>query len=92
MPLFDYLCRECNIKKEVYVKRYDDEVVCDKCGSVMAKCMPSCKFTYKTGDFFEPYMDETLDNKPILIKSKEHFYAECRKRGKVPRAVKDKLR
>jgi putative FmdB family regulatory protein len=37
MPTFDYRCNNCDITKEVMVKKYDDTVECDKCEFPMKK-------------------------------------------------------
>jgi len=32
MPIFDYVCKNCGNRFEELVKKYDDTVVCPKCG------------------------------------------------------------
>ena len=54
MPFFNYNCEECGQDIEgKLVKKYDDEVVCPVCGTVMTKKMSACSFTvpYSTGDW-----------------------------------------
>ena len=42
MPIFDYKCPNCNHTQEITVRKYDDEVNCPKCQTVMSKqpCSP----------------------------------------------------
>lgn len=94
MPMFDYKCDNCKVVAEEYVRRYDDRVICSKCGREMIKLMPTFKYQFKTGDFFEAYTDTDIhpDGKPINIGSKEEFFTQCRKYGKGYRKISDKMR
>jgi len=94
MPMFDYRCDHCKIVAEEYVKRYDDEVTCELCGQKMTKLMPTFKYQFATGDFFEPYVDTDIhpDGKPIKIGSREEFSTQCRKHGRGYRKISDKMR
>lgn len=94
MPIFDYRCDVCKKIIELFVKKHDDAVVCDKCGNQMKKLLGGFKFNYGVGDFFEPYVDTDIhpDGKPIQINSKEQFFAECRKHNRGYRKISDKLR
>lgn len=48
MPIFDYLCKDCEkITKDVLVKRYDDVTHC-KCGTEMQRLMSRPAFKFKT--------------------------------------------
>jgi len=38
VPIFDYLCPQCELKLiDVLVSRYDKEVLCSECGTVTSK-------------------------------------------------------
>ena len=37
MPIFEYVCKNCKNTFEELVKRFDDKVVCPKCGGEAVK-------------------------------------------------------
>ena len=37
MPIFEYVCKNCKHTFEELVKRFDDKVVCPKCGGEAVK-------------------------------------------------------
>ncbi len=37
MPLFDYKCPKCNKKLSTLVKKYDQQVLCPDCETIMEK-------------------------------------------------------
>ncbi len=38
MPTFDYSCENCqHEEKDEFVHRFDDKVICSKCGNIMLK-------------------------------------------------------
>ncbi len=42
MILFDYKCPSCNAEKmNEWVKKYDDDVICNQCHSKMSKMVPT---------------------------------------------------
>jgi putative FmdB family regulatory protein len=98
MPSYDYRCSCCGAVAAEFVTSISalDRVLasCDACGAPSVRIMTGThKFTYKPGHFFEPYMDDRLDKKPILIRSQEHFRQECEKRNmNMGKALPDKLR
>ena len=99
MPLFDYSCsnEKCKcfqVKKEVFVKKHDDVVICKDCNEQMKKHLGAFKFTYGTGHFFEPYVDTDIhpDGEPIKIHNQQEFFSACEKHGRGWRKVSDKIR
>lgn len=94
MPMFNYRCDSCKVEIELYVKKYDEKVCCDTCGSVMIKLLCAGRYQFKTGDFFEPYVDTDIhpEGKPIPIRSQEDFFTQCRKHGRGYRKISDKMR
>lgn len=93
MPMFDYRCNQCGKQIEEFVKCYNDDVVCE-CGAKMQKLLGPGKFTFKAGDFFEPYVDTDIhpEGKPIKIENREQFFSQCRKHGRGWRKISDKMR
>lgn len=94
MPVFDYRCAECNKVTEEFVKRHDDVVTCKVCGNVMVKLLSAFRFQFKTGSFFDPYVDTDIhpDGEPIKIGSQEEFFTQCRKHGRGWRKISDRMR
>jgi putative FmdB family regulatory protein len=84
MPVFCYRCPHCgHIFEEFFHNREDGSVIpCASCGLACKRLLGSgTKYAIKVGHFFEPYMEEDLGQDPVLIKSPDHFKAECEKRG-----------
>jgi len=94
MPLFNYRCDACKVQIEEFVKKHDEIVLCEQCGSAMIKLLCSGKYQFKSGDFFEPYVDTDIhpDGKPIKIENREQFFSQCRKYGRGYRKISDKMR
>lgn len=94
MPMFNYRCGQCKKQIEEFVKKHDDVVICDLCGVAMKRLLSYGKFTYKPGDFFEPYVDTDIhpEGKPIRIENREQFFSQCRKYGRGWRKISDKMR
>jgi putative FmdB family regulatory protein len=46
MPIFEYYCETCNVLKEKIVKKFDDEIKCNICCSIMKKIFPN-KINFK---------------------------------------------
>jgi putative FmdB family regulatory protein len=77
MPLYEYICQDCNREFEAIQSIANRErAMCD-CGSLNTKQLISP--TKK--DWFRPHWNEHLDSQPIFIESKEHYKKECEKRG-----------
>jgi putative FmdB family regulatory protein len=94
MPVFAYRCPHCgHIFEEFFHNREDGAVIpCPSCGLVCKRLLGSgTKYAIKVGHFFEPYMEEDIDKDPVLIKSPDHFKAECEKRGLGWRKGREKL-
>lgn len=98
MPLYDYRCPVHGDHEEFFHTIADMEgtpVRCEVCGELCERLLSKgARFTFAAGEFFEPYVDEDIhpEGKPIPIKSREHFFSECRKHGREFRKVRDKLR
>lgn len=37
MPLLQYFCKNCNFEFEELVKKFDDKVLCPKCGNAVER-------------------------------------------------------
>ena len=49
MPIFDYLCKQCEVIEEnVLVKKFDDVNHCKKCGTELHRLMSRPAFKFKT--------------------------------------------
>lgn len=94
MPSFDYVCKECKIRQEVFVKKYNDAVSCPKCGVDMTKLLGRFKFQFGVGEFFDPYIDTDIhpEGQPLKIGSREEFFTQCRKYGRGWRKISDRMR
>lgn len=44
MPLYDLVCNSCSHEKEVFLKLYEIEPMCDKCGFRMHKTISTPAF------------------------------------------------
>jgi putative FmdB family regulatory protein len=53
MPLFDFVCPACGIKKEVLVKQQGAEVCCDTCHNPMQKQVGKSNFELKGSGWFK---------------------------------------
>jgi putative FmdB family regulatory protein len=48
MPIFDYLCKDCEtITEDVLVKRFDTVTHCDKCGAELKRLLSRPAFQFK---------------------------------------------
>lgn len=94
MPIFNYRCDACKTVIEEFVKKHDEIVCCQTCGSAMIKLLCAGKYQFKTGDFFEAYTDTDIhpEGKPIQIRTREEFFSQCRKYGRGYRKISDKMR
>jgi putative FmdB family regulatory protein len=97
MPLYDAFCKKCKVTWEHWVASVrllpSNPPICPTCGKKGKRLLGSgAKYKFKSGDFFEPYIEEDLGPEPVLIKSKEHLFKECRERGlgckKMPERLK----
>lgn len=100
MPLYNYRCHVCGNRFEEFFHSMNDPasecVECPACRVTGAKRLLSSgmRFTFKTGDFFEPYIDTDIhpDGQPIKVETQQQFFRECEKYGRGFKKVRDKLR
>ncbi len=45
MPLLQYTCKNCNENFEELVRKYDDKVLCPKCGKAAERCYSGAVFS-----------------------------------------------
>lgn len=98
MPLYAYRCRVCKKEFDEWFRTMSGvrrTLNCPKCYCPADRIIsPGIRYSFKTGDFFEPYIDEDIhpDGKPIKIETKQDFFRACEKHGRGYRPVRDKLR
>lgn len=94
MRLYEYRCKNCKHECEEFANSPESVVKCPKCGEDMTKLISGTKHRFEVGHFFEPYVDTDIhpEGEPIVINSREQFFAECRKHGKGWKAITDKMR
>jgi hypothetical protein len=94
MPLYDARCHHAFEHFVASVRLLEtNPPICPECGNTATRILGSgAKYKFRSGDFFEPYMEEDLGPEPVLIKSKEHFFKECRDRGFEPRKMPERLK
>jgi putative FmdB family regulatory protein len=83
VPLYDYICLECNREFEASQKVEDREKAMCDCGSLNTKLLITCN----KRDWFRPHWNEQLDITPVYVESKEHYRKECEKRGLMARCL-----
>ena len=68
MPIYSYKCEKCE-KIQDLTKKIDDRDDCPECcGQTTKKIITN----FKVHPDFEPYIDENISDRPILVKSKKH--------------------
>lgn len=81
MPIYDYLCEDCNVVSEVMVKASETAVTCPECGDNMSRQLSAPMFTlkgvgnYASGCFPKshegPHIPEYIKNMPDAQLDKE---------------------
>ncbi len=84
LPTFDYKCESCqNREDDEFVVRYDDKVICSKCGNIMTKipCFPNV-ITFPLGGVYLEHVSpdgKKFHSKQEMLKyEKSHdIYIDC---------------
>jgi putative FmdB family regulatory protein len=86
MPLYDVQCLEC--KKEFEAFSLIEERTRIKC-----KCGGSCKIlitNFKSEHWFKPHWNPNFrSDKPVYVRSLNHYKQLCKKHGVTSRAIGD---
>ena len=79
MPLYDYECFNCEFVFEDFKPiETRENSGCPKCYGHAKQIMSATKL-----EIFKPFIHEdlSLDMKPVLVKSKEHYRRLCKENG-----------
>lgn len=84
MPLYDFKCRECRTVTDRFASIDTREVRCE-CGGTAERIIST---SYRVHGDIEPYVDENITDKPVLVKSKKHRARLLEKYGLIERIGK----
>ena len=92
MPLHQFECFVCGLRKEEHVSSVDVKLICP-CGTDKPmQVVYDWGFCNVIEPQFQPYWEENLDRKPIFIESKQQLAKECKSRGLMANRLRDGYR
>jgi putative FmdB family regulatory protein len=68
MPIYEYKCKKCGSTKDKFNRMVDHKKGPRCCGKVMGQHYGNY---YVVGDI-QPYLEENIGDKPVVVKSKKH--------------------
>lgn len=70
MPLYDYICPECNTTENEFVFKWDEEVLCEECESVKERQFPTSMGPINFGWPEGGVTLEHAESQPIHLKTR----------------------
>ena len=71
MPLYDYICPKCKTTENEFVFKWDEEVLCEECGSVKERQFPTSMGPINFGFPENGIVLEHAEAQPIHLKSRK---------------------
>ena len=77
MPVYDFRCKTCN-KTHEYIAKFEERQKTCECGGEMDRLITT---RYAVIGDIEPYIDEHIGEKPVVVKSRKHRQQLMRENG-----------